>query len=47
MKQQEKAVSQKELKELLSSNFSNEKLHEVVQKLSILNSQSAPLVLAK
>ncbi|XP_023718040.1 uncharacterized protein LOC111870189 isoform X2 [Cryptotermes secundus] len=47
MKQQEKVVSQKELKRLLSSRFTNEKLHEVLQKFSCFNSQSASVVVAK
>jgi hypothetical protein len=47
IKRQEKIIFKKELQELLSSDFSSEKFQQVLQKFTHLNSESAPLVLAK
>jgi hypothetical protein len=47
MKEQEKVIYKKELQELLSSDFSSGKFQQVLQKFTHLNSESAPLVLAK
>jgi hypothetical protein len=47
MKQQEKVILEREVQELLSSNFNSRKFQEVVKKFSDLNSESVQQGLAK
>jgi hypothetical protein len=47
IKQQEKIILKKEVQQLLSSDISSRKFHEVLKKFSDLKSESAALVLAK